>query len=114
VLTLSFSKITADRTNIAGDGYDLSFVTVAVVDANGDVVPQASNTVTFSVSGPGKIVSTDNGDPTDFTVFPSPSRKAFSGLVLSIVRPNAGASGDITVTATSPGLTNASITLHAG
>ncbi|KAI0468905.1 glycoside hydrolase family 2 protein [Xylaria cf. heliscus] len=107
-------KISADRTNIAGDGYDLSFVSVAVVDANGDVVPQASNNVTFSVTGPGKIVSTDNGNPADFTVFPSPSRKAFSGLVLSIVRANAGASGDIVVSAISPGLPNASVTLHAG
>ncbi|TRX89963.1 hypothetical protein FHL15_009064 [Xylaria flabelliformis] len=107
-------KITADRTDIAGDGYDLSFITVAVVDANGDVVPQAGNNVTFSITGPGKIVSTDNGNPADFTVFPSPSRKAFSGLVLSIVRADAGASGDIVVSAASPGLPNASITLHAG
>ncbi|KAI0185496.1 glycoside hydrolase family 2 protein [Xylaria flabelliformis] len=107
-------KITADRTDIAGDGYDLSFISVAVVDANGDVVPQASNNVTFSVTGPGKIVSTDNGNPADFTVFPSPSRKAFSGLVLSIVRADAGASGDIVVSAASPGLPNASVTLHAG
>ncbi|KAI0857255.1 glycoside hydrolase family 2 protein [Xylaria cubensis] len=107
-------KITADRTDIAGDGYDLSFISVAVVDANGNVVPQASNNVTFSVTGPGKIVSTDNGNPADFTVFPSPSRKAFSGLVLSIVRADAGASGDIVVSAASPGLPNASVTLHAG
>ncbi|KAI1748768.1 glycoside hydrolase family 2 protein [Xylaria castorea] len=107
-------KITADRTNIAGDGYDLSFITVAVVDGNGDVVPQASNNVTFSVTGPGKIVSTDNGNPADFTVFPSPSRKAFSGLVLSTVRADAGASGDIVVSATSPGLPDTSVTLRAG
>ncbi|KAJ8109717.1 hypothetical protein ONZ43_g6058 [Nemania bipapillata] len=107
-------NITADRTTLAGDGYDLSFITVAVVDANGDIVPQASNNVTFSVTGPGKIVSTDNGNPSDFTVFPSPSRKAFSGLVLSIVRADAGASGDIVVSATSPGLPNSSITLRAG
>ncbi|RYC61657.1 hypothetical protein CHU98_g4565 [Xylaria longipes] len=107
-------KMTADRTSIAGDGYDLSFITVAVVDGNGDVVPQASNNVTFSITGPGKIVSTDNGNPTDFTVFPSPSRKAFSGLVLSIVRADAGASGDIVVSAASPGLPNTSVTLHAG
>lgn len=108
------SKITADRTQIAGDGYDLSFVTVAIVDANGDIVPQASNTITFSVTGPGKIVATDNGNPSDFTVFPSLSRKVFGGLVLSIVRANTGASGDIVVSASSPGLPNASVTLHAG
>lgn len=106
-------QITADRTEIAGDGYDLSFITVAIVDAKGDIVPQASNNVTFSVTGPGKIVSTDNGNPSDFTVFPSLSRKAFSGLVLSVVRAGTGVSGDIVVTASSPGLPNASLTLHA-
>ncbi|KAI1185326.1 glycoside hydrolase family 2 protein [Nemania serpens] len=106
-------NITADRTEIAGDGYDLSFITVAIVDAKGDIVPQASNNVTFSVTGPGKIVSTDNGNPSDFTVFPSLSRKAFSGLVLSVVRAGTGVSGDIVVTASSPGLPNASLTLHA-
>ncbi|KAI0532479.1 glycoside hydrolase superfamily [Xylaria digitata] len=106
-------NITADRTNIAGDGYDLSFVTVAVVDARGDIVPQAGNNVTFSVIGPGKIVTTDNGNPADFTVFQSPSRQAFSGLVLSIIRANAGASGDIVVSASSPGLPSTSVTLHA-
>ncbi|KAI1427109.1 glycoside hydrolase family 2 protein [Xylaria sp. FL1777] len=107
-------NITADRTNLAGDGYDLSFITVAVVDTNGDIVPQASNNVTFSISGPGRIVSTDNGNPSDFTVFPSPSRKAFSGLVLSIVQVDAGASGNIVVSANSPGLPSTSVTLHAG
>ncbi|TGJ78402.1 hypothetical protein E0Z10_g10355 [Xylaria hypoxylon] len=106
-------NITADRTNIAGDGNDLSFITVAVVDGNGDIVPQANNNVTFSITGPGKIVSTDNGNPSDFTVFPSPSRQAFSGLVLSIVRANAGASGNIVVSVTSPGLPSTSVTLHA-
>lgn len=108
------SKITADRTEIAGDGYDLSFITVAIVDTNGNIVPQASNNVTFSVTGPGQIVSTDNGNPSDFTAFPSPSRNAFSGLVLSIIRAGTGVAGDIVVSASSPGLPNASVTLHAG
>ncbi|KAI0873989.1 glycoside hydrolase family 2 protein [Hypoxylon argillaceum] len=107
-------NITADRTQLAGDGYDLSFITVAIADANGEVVPQASNNVAFSVTGPGKIVSTDNGNPADFTVFPSPSRNAFSGLVLAIVRADAGASGDIVVSAASSGLPSVSVTLHAG
>ncbi|KAF2476297.1 glycoside hydrolase family 2 protein [Lindgomyces ingoldianus] len=93
-------NISADRTTITSDGSDLSFITVAVVDSNGDTVPRASNAITFSTSGPGQIVSTDNGDPTDMTAFPSLSRKAFSGLALAIVRANAGASGKITVSAT--------------
>ena len=100
-----------NRTTIKADGSDLSFVSVAVVDDKGDVVPLAEPTITFSVSGSGEIVSTDNGDPTDMTVFPSKDRKAFRGLALAIVRAKAGSSGSITVTATAGGLKTAEITL---
>jgi beta-galactosidase len=106
-------NITADRTTIVGDGYDLSYITVAVVDSNGDIVPQANNEITFSVSGAGQIAATDNGDPADMTAFPSLTRKAFSGLALAIVRANTGASGPITVSAAATGLTTAEITLQA-
>lgn len=106
-------NLTADRTEIWGDGLDLSFVTVAVVDENGDTVPQASNEITFSVSGPGQIVATDNGDPADMTEFPSLTRKAFSGLALAIVRADKGASGEITVTASAEGLESAEVVIQA-
>ncbi|KAK4119262.1 glycoside hydrolase family 2 protein [Parathielavia appendiculata] len=106
-------NMTADRTTIRGDGDDLSFVTVAVVDENGDTVPRASNAITFSVSGPGQIVATDNGDPADMTAFPSLTRKAFSGLSLAVVRADKGASGDITVSASASGLKGARVTLKA-
>ncbi len=71
---------TADRTALRGDGLDLSFISVAVVDSNGDSVPRANNAIKFAITGPGQIVSTDNGDPTDMTVFPSLTRKAFNGF----------------------------------
>lgn len=107
-------NVTADRTKISSDGYDLSFITVAVTDNQGVVVPEATNTINFSVSGAGEIVSTDNGDPTDMTAFPSLSRKAFSGLALAIVRSKPGSSGSITVSAASNGLTSGSVTVQAG
>jgi beta-galactosidase len=104
-------NMTADRTTIRGDGYDLSFITVAVVNAKGDTVPAANHAITFSVTGPGKIVSTDNGDPTDMTAFPSLTRKAFSGLTLAVVRANKGATGQIVVSASATGLDNAKATV---
>jgi beta-galactosidase len=108
----AFLNITADRTRIAGDGYDLSFVSVAVVDGNGTVVPQASHEITFEISsGPGVIVSTDNGDPTDMIPFSSLSRKAFSGLALAIVKSEPGARGDIAVEAKAEGLGGGKVVL---
>ncbi len=91
----------------------MAFITVAVVDGNGDTVPLADNAITFSVSGPGRIVSTDNGDPTDMTAFPSLTRHAFSGLALAVVQASKGASSQITVSAKAGGLEAARITLHA-
>ncbi|KAF7519947.1 hypothetical protein G7054_g12936 [Neopestalotiopsis clavispora] len=104
-------NITADRTTITADGYDLSFVSVAVVDEAGTLVPEASNNITFSVTGPGEIVSTDNGKPTDLTPFPSLTRSAFSGLALAIVRSQSGQAGSITVSAVADGLAGADVTI---
>lgn len=106
--------MSADRTSIRGDGFDLSFITVKVVDANGDMVPRAKDSIKFEISGPGVIVSTDNGDPTDMTVFQSTTRKAFNGLALAIVKSKAGGAGGITVSASASGLTGASVTVTAG
>lgn len=104
-------RLNADRDAIRADGEDLSFITVEVVDDNGDVVRNAENTVTFSVEGPGEILATDNGDPADTTAFPSKERAAFSGLALAIVR--ATDKGRITVSATADGLDAASVVIRS-
>ncbi|WP_229491475.1 beta-galactosidase GalB [Massilia sp. HP4] len=106
-------QVSADRTTIDGDGRDLSFVTVRIVDQAGIDAPRTSQRVRFTVDGPGELVATDNGDPTSFEPFPSPERAAFNGLVLGIVRAKPGANGPITVRAVAEGLTPAAVTLQA-
>ncbi|HEY3762344.1 MAG TPA: beta-galactosidase GalB [Verrucomicrobiae bacterium] len=101
--------LTADRTKIHADGQDLSYITVAVEDKNGLVMPEASNSIHFAVSGPAQIVATDNGDATDLTSFPSHERKAFHGLALVIIRSLPGETGSITVTAISDELKTATV-----
>ena len=56
---------------------------------------------------------TDNGDPTDLTVFASHDRKAFNGLALAIVRSKPGQRGPVVIKATSQGLQAAQITITA-
>jgi beta-galactosidase len=104
-------RLTADRAAFGGDGKDLSFVTVEVVDKDGNVVPTAMDKVAYSLEGPGEIAATDNGDPTDMTSFVSKERNVFNGLGLVIVRGNPGASGKLTLRATGAGLKAAQITL---
>ncbi len=103
--------LTPDRTTIAGDGRDLSFVTLTVADKDAQMVPRSMNAIHFAITGPGEIVATDNGDPTDMTAFSSKDRKAFNGLALAIIRAKRGQSGTITLTATSDGLQTAQTTI---
>ena len=97
-------EASADRAIINADGKDLSFITVKVADRNGLVVPVANNLISFSIEGPGEIVATDNGDPSDLVFFGSKERSAFSGLALAIVRSINGQKGNLRVTAKSEGL----------
>ena len=101
-----------DRATIAGDGHDLSFVTLTVADSAGLMVPRSKNDIVFSISGPGEIVATDNGDATDMNIFSLPQRKAFNGLALAIVKAKRGQTGVITLTAKSEGLTTATTTIN--
>lgn len=75
-----------DRNKINPDGKDIAFITIKVVDDKGRLVPNANNEIVFSIEGPGEIVATDNGDPTDMTSFISTKRNAFNGLCLAIIR----------------------------
>ena len=103
-------RVSADRTGIAADGLDLSFIKVEVLDKDGNTVPEASNDITFNVEGAGELVATDNGNPADFTAFPEKTRKAFSGLALGIVKGSGGA-GTIKVTASASGLQAGEVTV---
>jgi len=105
--------LSADREVIRADGRDLAFVTVRVSDAAGITVPRASDSIQFGIDGPGEIVATDNGDPTDLTAFPARERRAFGGLALVIVRGLRGQSGVIQLTATSGSIQAGSVTLQS-
>jgi len=103
--------LAADRATVRADGTDLSFVTLTIADQDGLLVPRSKNAVKFSVTGPGEIIATDNGDATSFESFQSPERKAFNGLALVVVRAKAGPPGAITLRAESAGLAPAEIKL---
>jgi len=98
--------LTPDRSEINADGSDLSFLTVAVVDKDGVPVPKADNLINFSVEGEGAIAGVDNGCQTSMEPFKADYRKAFNGKCLLVVRAGTEA-GNISVTATSDGLTAA-------
>jgi beta-galactosidase len=97
----------ADRSEIRGDGKDLSFVTVTVADKDGRLVPRAGNLVKFETEGPGEIVAVGNGDATSHEPFQARQRHAFNGLCLVIVRAKPGRPGPILLKAKAENLTEA-------
>ncbi len=91
-------ELTADRTAIAADGQDLSYLTIRVLDSNNREVPRTRIPVHVRASGPVEIIGIGNGDPTDHTTMKpaDPMRAkitAFNGLAQVIVRSKAGESG---------------------
>ena len=103
-------QLKPDRTNLTADGRDLVFIETDITDANDVLVPNATNLVTFSVSGPGAIVGVDNGNSPTSEPYKANRRKTFSGKCLVIVK-TTKTPGSIMVTADSGGLSSASVTI---
>ncbi|MEN8077753.1 Ig-like domain-containing protein [Clostridioides difficile] len=103
--------LSADRQVIEADGYDLSYITVDIVDENGTLVPDANNLVNFEVSGNGVIVGVDNGNAASVERYKDNKREAFNGKALVIVQSTKNA-GSFTLTATSNGLATDTINVY--
>ena len=101
----------ADRTEIAADGTELSYITVSVEDENGEIVPDAANNVKFTVEGEGTLVGVDNGEQADHQSYQDDNRDAFSGQLVAIVQSTKNA-GEIKVTASADGLDPAVVTIN--
>ena len=101
-------RLTPDRTTIKSNGTDLSFVTIEILDKDGNLCPNADNLVQFEVDGKGFITGVDNGSPISLERFKDNKRKAFYGKCLVVLQNN-GNKGKITLKATSEGLNHAHI-----
>ena len=96
-------KLTPDRTVLNADGTDLSFVTVEILDKDGNLCPNADNPVKFNVEGNGFVAGVDNGNQISLERFKASERKAFYGKCLVVIQ-NSGKKGDINLKAVSDGL----------
>jgi beta-galactosidase len=106
-----------DRSAISADGEDVSLVAVEIVDTDGRLVPIAMNQVSFQLSGPGRLIGVGNGDPSCHEPdkprsFSQAKRSAFNGLCMAFVQ-SLKQPGTIQVSASSPDLESASITVEA-
>jgi beta-galactosidase len=101
-----------DRQKISADGEDLSVIAVEVQDAQGRIMPVASNEVTFEVGGNGKLIGVGNGDPSCHESDKGSKRSAFNGLCMAFVQASKHA-GEIRVVASASGLESALTVIQA-
>lgn len=105
-------RLITDSSRVSADGNDVALIRVEVTDNAGNVVPDADNLITFSVSGSGKLIGVDNGNQRDDSSFKLDNRKAFKGYAYAIVQASRKP-GDITITVQADGLKLASATISA-
>ena len=95
-------ELMPDRRALAADGKDLSYITVRILDAQGNLVPDANNLINFSITGSGSLAGADNGSQTSLESFKADHHNAFNGLCMAIVQSTAK-TGPIIIKASSPG-----------
>ena len=83
-------------THLKADGNDLAFITVSLLDQDGNECPLADDELTFEVSGAGIFKAACNGDATSLEPFTLPQMKLFSGKLVVIVQ-SKKQKGDITI-----------------
>ena len=83
---LKLEAWTANEAGLNADGDDLAFVTVSLTDAEGTLIPQADDQLTFEVTGTGSFEAVCNGDATSLEPFKKPTMKLFNGQLVVVVR----------------------------
>lgn len=83
---------------------DVCDVTAEVTDKDGVLVPWANDSISFEVSGPGRIAAVDSADNASHEAFQGSERRAFEGRCVAFIKAT-GKSGQIRVTASGANLT---------
>ena len=105
-------KMEPYKTTIANKFDDVAIVRVSLVDENGIECPWAEKPIKFSITGPGKIIAVDNGDPMFHDAYQAMKCRTYHGECMVVVAATAD-SGEITLKATCRGIKTSSVTLQA-
>lgn len=105
-------ELLSNRTVLDANGKDLAYITVRVVDKDGNLCTDADRLVKFRVKGEGTYRAGANGDPASLDLFHLPQMTLFSGMLTAIVQ-TTERSGEITLEATAKGLKGGKIVLRS-
>lgn len=101
-------ELVTDRSSLQADGKDLAYVTLRIVDKDGNLCPNDGRLVSFNVKGAGKYRASANGDPTCLDLFHKPEMHAFGGMLTVIVQ-SGEKTGEIELQATAKGIKTGTI-----
>ena len=79
-------ELASNRKALQADGKDLAYITLRIVDKDGNLCPMDGRLVKFKVKGAGKYRASANGDPTCLDLFHLPQMHAFNGMLTVIVQ----------------------------
>lgn len=109
-------RVEANAETLSADGLDLAHVLVSVVDAGDVPVYDAAHAVTWTLTGPARLLGLENGDlgsREDYRLSRDTGvRCVFHGRLLGYVQ-STGAAGPITLTIEAPGLEPAVLSLSS-
>ena len=104
-------ELIPDHDIIKADGEDMVFITVRILDDEGNLCPNSDNLIHFEIEGNGEIVAVGNGNAATTAPFQSKQRKAFSGKCVVYIKASTEP-GKIILKAKSEGLIRKSIQIQ--
>lgn len=101
-------ELSTPHHTLNADGKDLAYVTLRIVDKDGNLCPTDGCLVNFNVKGAGRYRASANGDPTCLDLFHLPRMHAFNGMLTVILQASKEA-GTMELKASAKGLKSGSI-----
>ena len=101
-------ELSTPHHTLNADGKDLAYVTLRIVDKDGNLCPTDGRLVNFNVKGAGRYRASANGDPTCLDLFHLPRMHAFNGMLTVILQASKEA-GTMELKASTKGLKSGSI-----
>lgn len=106
-------RLSPDRAKLGSQSGDLCFVTVELIDGEGNIVHNASNQLFFTVCGDGSLLALGSSDPLSEESYTANTRRPYEGRIMAVVH-SSGGKGEIVLTASAEGIPASSLLITTG
>jgi beta-galactosidase len=104
--------VAVDRSELRADGTDLAYVTITLVDADGNLYTTADREMSVVLDGPGVLQGFGSAAPRSEETFAGDRHTTFDGRAIAVVRPTGAGTITITVSADGCGARSVSFTAN--